>query len=74
LNQNEPDGSRGRKDREIPGANKSPALKKYLKLSQQSLAASAAATKKDDALKIGPHTFFGGVETDLAELCIGAKQ
>jgi hypothetical protein len=28
----------------------------------------------DDALKIGPHTFFGGVETDLAELCIGAKQ
>ena len=55
-------------------ANKSPGLKKYLKLSQQSLAASAAATKKDDALKIGPHTFFGGVETDLAELCIGAKQ
>jgi hypothetical protein len=28
----------------------------------------------DDALKIGPHTFFGGVETDLAELCIGSRQ
>jgi hypothetical protein len=28
----------------------------------------------DDALKIGPHTFFGGVEADLAELCIGSKQ
>jgi len=55
-------------------ANKSPALKKYLKLSQQSLAARAAATKMDDALKIGPHTFFGGVETDLAELCIGLRQ
>jgi hypothetical protein len=54
--------------------NKSPALKKYLELSRQSLVASTAATKMEDALKIGPDTFLGGMETDLAELCIGSKR
>jgi hypothetical protein len=55
-------------------ANKSPALKKYLALSEKSLAVSTAATKIEDAWKVGPHTFFGGVETELAELCIVSKR
>ena len=53
--------------------NKSPVLKKYLDLSQQSLVASTLATKIEDALKLGPDTFVGGMEADLAELCIGSK-
>lgn len=55
-------------------SNKSPALQKYLKLSQQSLVASTVATKMEDALKIGPDTFLGGLEAGLAELCIGSKR
>ena len=55
-------------------ASKSPALKKYLKLAQQSVAANVAAMKKEETSKAGPGAFFGGVEADLAELCIGAKQ
>jgi len=55
-------------------ASKSPALKKYLKLAQQSVAANIAAMKKEETSKAGPSAFFGGVEADLAELCIGAKQ
>jgi hypothetical protein len=54
--------------------NKSPVLKKYLELSQQSLVASTLATKIEDALKLGPDTFVGGMEADLAELCIGSKR
>jgi hypothetical protein len=49
-------------------------LKKYLALSEKSLAVSTAATKIEDAWKVGPHTFFGGVETELAELCIVSKR
>ena len=52
-------------------ASKSPALRKYLKLSQQSVAATVAAMKKEETSKAGPSAFFGGVEADLAELCIG---
>jgi hypothetical protein len=52
----------------------SSALKKFLKLSQQSLIASTAATNTDDLAKASPSAFFGGVEADLAELCIGPKQ
>lgn len=55
-------------------ASKSPALKKYLKLSQLSVAANVAAMKKEETSKAGPSAFFGGVEADLAELCIGPKQ
>jgi hypothetical protein len=55
-------------------ANKSRALKRFTELSQQSLAASAAATKMEDLTKAGSDVFIGGVEADLAELCIGAKQ
>jgi hypothetical protein len=63
-----------RKLSQFAAENKSPALKKYLKLSQQSLVASTAATKMEDALKIGPDTFLAGMEADLAELCIGSKR
>jgi hypothetical protein len=52
-------------------ANKSPALKKYLELSQHSAAATVAAMRKEETAKAGPSRFFGGVEADLAELCIG---
>ena len=43
--------------------NRSKALKRFLKLSEQAAAAGNAAPPL-------PYTFFGGVESDLAELCI----
>jgi hypothetical protein len=52
-------------------ANKSTALKKFQKLSQQSLVASGAATKLELVRKTGPLEFLNGIETDLAEICIG---
>jgi hypothetical protein len=55
-------------------ASKSPALKKFNDLSQQSLVASGAATKLEDLAKAGPGVFLDGVESDLAELCIGPKK
>ena len=63
-----------RKHSLFAASNKSPALQKYLMLSQQSLVASTAATKMEDALKITPDTFLDGLEADLAELCISSKQ
>jgi hypothetical protein len=47
------------------------ALKKFQKLSQQSLAASGMATKLELVRKAGPLEFLNGIDTDLAELCIG---
>jgi hypothetical protein len=52
-------------------ANKSAALKKFQKLSQQSIVASGAATKLELVRKTGPLEFLNGIEADLAELCIG---
>ncbi len=63
-----------RKHSQFAASNKSPVLQKYLALSQQSLVASTAATKMEDAPKIGPDTFLGGIEADLAELCVSSKQ
>ena len=52
----------------------SAALDRYLDLSDQSDAALAAAMKKDDIIALGgPYNFFKGVETDLAEICIGRR-
>ena len=51
--------------------NKSAALQKYIKLSEQSLAATGAATKLEQMGKVGATEFFAGIEADLAELCIG---
>jgi hypothetical protein len=53
---------------------KSAALDRYLELSEQASAATKAAMKKDKIPPLGPLAFFKGVETDLAEICIGAKQ
>src|SRR5262249_26254429 len=52
-------------------ANNTAALKKFQKLSGQSLAASSAATKLERARKTGPLEFLDGIDADLAELCIG---
>jgi hypothetical protein len=54
--------------------SKSAQIKRFLALSQQSAAAMQAATNKEQMLRIGPTTFYRGVETDLAELCIGSKR
>ena len=55
-------------------ANKSAALTRFAKLSQQSLAASGAATKLEQVAKTGPLEFLNGIEADLAELCIGPEK
>jgi len=55
-------------------SSKSAALKRFLDLSDQAAAASAASIKKEQAVLAGPHTFFKGVEADLAELCIGYRR
>jgi hypothetical protein len=50
--------------------SRSKALKRFLQLSEQAGAAQAAAIKTISSPPPLPHTFFKGVETDLAELCI----
>lgn len=55
---------------EFAGKSRSKALKRFLKLSEQAGAAQAAAIKTISAPPPLPHTFFKGVENDLAELCI----
>ena len=53
--------------------NKSVALKRYLALAEQEAAARAAATRKDPPTQPVPTVLFGGVEADLAELCIARR-
>lgn len=55
---------------EFAGKSRSKALKRFLQLSEQAGAAQAASIKKIPSPPPLPHTFFKGVETDLAELCI----
>ncbi|MVT52822.1 hypothetical protein GPL17_20305 [Bradyrhizobium yuanmingense] len=50
--------------------SRSKALKRFLQLSDQEAIAQSAAIKKASSPPPFPHTFFKGVETDLAELCI----
>ncbi|MCA1435786.1 hypothetical protein I6F33_22745 [Bradyrhizobium sp. BRP20] len=50
--------------------SRSKALKRFLQLSDQEAIAQSAAIKKASSPPPLPHTFFKGVETDLAELCI----
>ena len=51
--------------------NRSAALKRYLALTDQEMAARAAAMRKDlVALQPMPTMFYQGIEIDLAELCI----
>ena len=53
---------------------KSAARDRYLALSEQASAATKAAMKKDKVPPLGPLAFFKGVEADLSEICIGARQ
>ncbi|UPK26951.1 hypothetical protein [Bradyrhizobium sp. 195] len=56
---------------EFAGKSRSKALKRFLQLSEEAGAAQAAAIKKIASPPPPlPHTFFKGVENDLAELCI----
>ena len=56
---------------DLAGKSRSKALKRFLQLSEQAGAAQAAAIKKISSPPPPlPHTFFKGVEADLAELCI----
>jgi hypothetical protein len=50
--------------------NRSKPLKRFLELSEQSAATQSAAIKKSQTIPPLPDTFFKGVESDLAELCI----
>lgn len=54
--------------------NKSAALTKFVKLSEQSVVASGAAAKLERMAKTGPLEFLDGLDADLAELCIGPKK
>jgi hypothetical protein len=51
----------------------SKALRRLMELSEQEANARTAATKKILVVPPLPHTFFQGVENDLAELCIRPK-
>lgn len=55
-------------------ASKSTALRRYIKLSEQSNAATGEATKLEQVRKNGPLEFLDGIDADLAELCIGPKK
>jgi hypothetical protein len=51
----------------------SKALKRLLQLSEQEADARTAGIKNIQGVPPLPHTFFQGVENDLAELCIRPK-
>ena len=57
----------------VKGKKKSASLQRFLALSGKSAEAIKASIKRDEAAQAGPRAFFGGVETDLAELCIGKR-
>jgi len=50
--------------------NKSSLLRRFLQMSEQAALVQQAAIKKVTSPPPLPHTFFRGVENDLAELCI----
>jgi hypothetical protein len=54
--------------------SKSAALNRFLDLSDQAAAASAASIRKDQVALAGPSAIFKGMEADLAELCIGSRR
>jgi hypothetical protein len=59
---------------EFIAANKSPQLERFLELSEQAATAMQGAVNKEQAVRVGPGTFYRGIELDLAELCIGSRQ
>jgi hypothetical protein len=54
-------------------SRKSPALNRFLNLSDQANAAMTESIDKEQAKKTLPHNFLKGIEADLAELCIGKR-
>ena len=56
---------------EIEARSTSRELRRFLDLGEKATAAFQAAFKTSEALRVGPGTYFRGVETDLADLCIG---
>jgi hypothetical protein len=56
--------------KEFTAAHPSPALKQFLKLSEEAADAMTAAVSPEQAEKAGPATFFKGIEFDLAEICV----
>jgi hypothetical protein len=56
--------------KEFLATHQSPALKRFLKLSEGAAEAMTAAVSPEQAEKTGPASFFKGVETDLAEICV----
>jgi len=72
LNKNPGEATEEKLDKFI-AASKSTALKRYLALAEQDAAARAASIRKDLPQLSMPVAFFGGVETDLAELCIPGR-
>lgn len=51
-------------------ASTSPQVKRFVELSETTAPAVIDAFNQEIALQWGPHTYYRGVETDLAELCI----
>jgi hypothetical protein len=54
--------------------HKSAQIERFLALSEQAAEAMQGAVKTEQAIRIGPATFYRGVELDLAELCIGSRR
>jgi hypothetical protein len=55
-------------------ANKSAQIERFQELSEQAAIAMQDAIKQEQAILVGPSTFYGGIEVDLAELCIGSRR
>jgi hypothetical protein len=51
-------------------AHKSAPMARFLALSEQAAEAMQGAVNKEQAIRIGPTTFYRGLDLDLAELCI----
>jgi len=74
LSKNPTDAVEKAMDRFV-ASKKSAALDRYLDLSDRAAAAQTASLKKEQVIALGgPHSFFKGVEADLAELCNGARR
>lgn len=54
-------------------AKQSAPVQRFLVLGEQAATAMAAAMKQDQIIRVGPSTFYRGVENDLAELCVGKR-
>lgn len=72
LDQNPTDDAEAALEK-LVSASKSAPLRRFLALGEKNAAAVKAAIKPAEAAQAGPAAFVGGVETDLAALCIGKR-